>query len=331
MGNLFEIPNITPDVMKKINLNENNKDNKKSNFSEKNYLNVKLGKDEKVKNLTIRILPMDLETGNPFVKVHFHTLKVNKEYFGSEWKSYLCLQKNEDIDHETFGNKCPFCELNKKAYELSTKETNLTKVKELQKLSLNNKSIESVILRCIERGHEEDGVKFWKFNLRSDMTDPYNQIMALYNKRLEKTTKDGKPENILDIFNGRDLNVRITEGNAAPIITYEDDITPLSTDEELMKKWVYDKKRWQDVFTPKPYDFLLLVSEGKLPWFDNEAKKWVDKEEFDKNHKEEQTKREQEQKEVADKLKSDESENVVDDLKSKVSVPNDSEDEELPF
>ena len=100
--------------------------------------------------------------------------------FGTEWKSYLCLKKNKDIDHEKFGNNCPFCELNNGAYELAQKETDPVKRKELIKLSIANKPIECVIVRCIERGHEEDGVKFWKFNLRNDKTDPYNQIMKLH-------------------------------------------------------------------------------------------------------------------------------------------------------
>ena len=87
--------------------------------------------------------------------------------------------------------------------------------------------------------------------------------------------------NILDIYNGRDLNVTITEGNAAPQILDASISTPLSRDEEQMKKWIYDEKKWQDVFSTKPYEYLSLISQMKIPWYDREQSKWVDKEEID--------------------------------------------------
>ena len=48
-----------------------------------------------------------------------------------------------------------------------------------------------------------------------------------------------------------------------------------------MQKWIYDSKKWQDVFTCKPYEYLSLVSQMKTPWFDNVNKVWVDKNEYD--------------------------------------------------
>ena len=286
MGNAINLPNITPESIVLGNDSANNNSNKNKTFDEKNYLNVRLDEKsgEKTKTLTIRLLPMDLKTGSPFVKVHMHNVRVPKEISASGWKSYICLSKNKDIDHERFGTKCPFCELNQLAYQESVKETDEIKKKNFQDISIANKSREAVIVRCIERGKEDEGVKFWKFNLRTDKTDPYNTILNLYQLRKEEGERAGQVLNILDLYNGRDLNVTITEGNAAPQILDASLSTPLSKDEEQMKTWIYDPKKWQDVFTCKSYEYLKLVSEMKIPWYDKDNGVWVDKEEFDKTH-----------------------------------------------
>ena len=286
MEQLLDLPNITFDYI--IEEESNQKQQfKSSNFDVKNYLNVKLEPGETEKSLTIRLLPMDLKTGNPFVKVHVHNVKVPKELSSgaNNYKGFICLQKNKDIDHTKFGNKCPFCELNRVAYEESTKTTDETKKKELQKLSLSNLAQEAVIVRCIERGKEDDGVKFWKFNIRQDKTDPYNQILNLHALRREAGERKGKVVNTLDIYNGRDLTITISEkGTSAPTIIDDSDNSPLSEDENKMREWIFDPKKWQDVFTCKPYEYLELVSQMKIPWFDRELQKWVDKNEYDIRH-----------------------------------------------
>lgn len=284
MGNLIELPNITFDSL--VVENQNKPVEKKvSSFDAKNYLNTRLADGETEKTLTIRLLPMDLKTGNPFVIIHTHNVKVPQSLVKTgekPFKTYICLSKSADIDHEKFGYNCPFCELNKKAYNESTKTTDPVIKKNYQEISLANLSRESVICRCIERGKENEGVKFWKFNLRNDKTDPYNQILKLVNLRRENAEKKGKVENILDIYNGRDLSITFTEGGtSAPTIVDDSDRTPLSENENQMKEWIYDEKKWQDVFTCKPYEYLNLVAQMKTPWFDRDNNVWVDKEEFD--------------------------------------------------
>lgn len=342
MGNRVNLPNINPDLIDNTDLNGKSREKKESTFDTKNYLNIRLDKEagETQKEVTIRLLPMNLETGYPFEKVHFHNIRVNKAIFGTEWKSYVCLAKNEGIDHERFGNKCPLCELNANAYKESEKETNPEKKKELQKLSLNFKSNEAIIVRCIERGKENEGVKFWKFNLRDDKADPYNQIIDLFKYRKKKSLEKGEePENILDLYNGRDLIVTVKstkESNSSVItIRLDEDITPITNDEELLKSWIYDKKTWQEVFPPKDYDYITLVSEGKYPWFDREENKWVDREVFNakKNGK---TQEETKKVEEADKKLREDSEPEKYTEKSSfeqtVSLDNDEDDgEELPF
>lgn len=289
MGNLIQLPNITFDSLV-VEGQEKSAAKKTSIFDAKNYLNTRLSDGETEKTITIRLLPMDLETGNPFVIIHTHNVKVPQSMVKpgeKPFKTYICLNRTKDIDVEKFGRKCPFCEINKKAYEESTKTTDPVVKKNWQEISIANLPKESVICRCIERGKEDEGVKFWKFNIRSDKTDPYNQILKLVNLRKENAERKGKVENILDIYNGRDLTITFTEGStSAPTIVDDMDRSPLSENEELMRQWIFDSKRWQDVFTCKPYEYLSLVAQMRTPWFDRANGVWVDKDEFeDKNKK----------------------------------------------
>jgi hypothetical protein len=289
MGTLINLPNITFDSL--VVEGQKTTDKKTSAFDAKNYLNTRLEKGETEKSLTIRLLPMDLTTGNPFAIVHTHNVKVPQSLVKpgeKPYKTYICLAKNADIDHEKFGTKCPFCEINQKAYKESENTTDPQVKKNWQEISLANLSKEAVICRCIERGKEDEGVKFWKFNLRHDKTDPYHQILKLVNLRRDAAEKKGKVENILDIYNGRDLTITITEGfTSAPTIVDDSDRSPLSESEETMTKWIYDTKKWQDVFTCKPYEYLSLVSQMKTPWFDRANGVWIEKEEVDAAKKQE--------------------------------------------
>lgn len=331
MGNLIELPNITPESIVIGEDNQKNTQKKESSFNEKNYLNVRLDDGENEKTLTIRLLPMDLKTGNPFVKVHVHNVKVPAELATNKakpYKTYICLSKTKDIDHEKFGDKCPFCEINSEAYKESTKESDPIKKKELQRISCDNLAREAVIVRCIERGKEAEGVKFWKFNIRDDKTDPYNQILKLYNLRKEAGEKKGKVVNILDIYNGHDLNVTITaEGTSAPQIVDDSENCPLSEDEEQMKAWIYDTKKWQDVFTCKRYDYLSLVSQMRIPWYDKQNDAWVDKDEFKGEKKAEIDETDQQIKEAEAKAKSAAPAPQKDDLVASITV----QDDDLPF
>jgi hypothetical protein len=341
MGNLIELPNINPESL--ILDGNESKPQRNGNFNLKNYLNVRLDEGETEKTITIRLLPMDLKTGSPFVKVHVHNVKVPKELVKQgqkPFKDYICLSKTADIDHEKFGNKCPFCEINKSAYNESLKCTDPVQKKEWQDISLDNLAREAVIVRCIERGKEDEGVKFWKFKIRSDKADPYNQIIKLYQLRKANAEKKGQTENILDIYNGRDLNITITaaQGTSAPQIVDDSDRSPLSTDEEQMKKWIYDEKKWQDVFTCKPYEYLKLVSEMRIPWFDKENNIWVDKEEYENVHGIQKTEAEQEAKDASEEMKNLAKSAEAAPVTSKVEEKKESfaasitvDDDDLPF
>lgn len=282
MGNVIDLPNITFESLIDIDSKESKK--KTSDFDVKNYLNTRLENGQKERKTSFRLLPMDLTTGNPFLLIHTHTVDVpvgmRKNPKVKEKKQYICLSKN-NLDKSKYGDKCPFCELNKSAYDQSVLATNPQEKKMLQEISINNITKQSVICRGIERGKESDGVKYWKFNLRFDKTDPYHRIMALVKERAKEAEALGKTCNILDMWKGRDLNITFNEGTAAPTIWDASFESPITEDVELLKEWIYNSKKWNEVFGIKPYEYLSLIAEGKTPWFDRETKTWVGKESED--------------------------------------------------
>lgn len=298
--------NITMEAMDcEINTVSSSFKNKEKVFDEKNYLNIRLSDNQTTKELKFRLLPIDGESNTPFKKIHVHTVKVPKEVSPSGWKSYICIEKTEGIDRNIYGSKCPFCEMNREAYKKFSEATEPTIKERWKKISLDNIPKEACIVRGIERGAEEDGPKFWKFNIRKDKTDPKGQIMELYKTRLEESREEGlEDENILDINTGKDLKITISLASdnnqgenrtSVKIVDYGKN-KPLSTDVNQMLEWVNDSKKWSDVFTIKPYDYLSVILEGEIPFYDKTLNKWVKK---------------------MDKLK--EQENQVDDINQKIA------------
>ena len=292
-------------------------------FNEKNYLNTKLEKGQNSKELRIRLLPVDKNSNSPFKTIYMHTVTVPPEVSPkTPWKSYICLSKTEDIDHEILGSKCPFCELNQEAYKNmkewqekyqeakkkydSTKDETYheemsrceVEADRWKTISLKNKPSEGCLMRVIERGAEEDGTKFWKTNVRGDKKDPKNLIKALFKNRYEESIEEAKeenggvlpedfePENILDVETGKDLKITITrvftndgkptDKTTISIVDYGKN-KPLSNDPDEMEKWINDEKVWSDVFVAKPYDYLSLIIDGEVPFYDKANKKWIPK------------------------------------------------------
>ena len=365
MGNVVNIPNVNFNELIQIEQNQTTKKENKSTstFDAKNYLDTRLKKGEKKKELKIRLLPNPSEQGfSPFIKVHTHNLsKLPKEISESGFKNYICLEKT-NIDHEKYGKKCPFCELQREAYNESTKvmaeaeekikelkaelettndlekKTSIeaeisvirgtaeAKKKSLQELSLSNIARESVIMRVIERGKEDEGVKFWKVNVSRRGDDAYSLIKNLAERLYKEGQENGVEENIYDSFKGRDITVTISgsdnekDNKTSISVTPALAQSPISRVEETMRDWIYDEKKWNDVFAVKPYEYLSIISKGEIPWFDRESGKWVSKEVVE-------TKREEHNKAVESKVETQMSEAEV--AVSGMFMTDG--DEELPF
>ena len=300
----YDVAENAVEAEKNINSKNENNGYNQVVFDTKNYLNVKLADGEASKTLQIRLLPFQ-DTRTPFLHIYMHTLKVPKEIAASGWKSYVCLEKTEGLN-ETLGNKCPFCSAAKDAYREAKNETDPQKKAVLREKGKKNLPDEYVVMRCIERGKEDEGVKFWKTKVHQDKGDPYNLICTLAETRKaewladkDNAGKDPKESNILSINEyGYDLLITIKkklesnkEGKMVERTSYQVTDTkkscPLSTDPEQAKAWVFDKNKWSELFVPKPYVYLTIVIDGKLPWYDRTTGKWVSKEEKEEQQNEE--------------------------------------------
>lgn len=285
MGNVVNIPNVNFDELVQIEQNQYvKKEQKTTNFDAKNYLDTRLKKGELKKEIKIRLLPNPNEPGfSPFIKVQTHTLsKLPEAISKSGFKSYICLE-NSNVDSEKFGKKCPFCELRRTAYNESVKENDPAKKKALQELSINNIPRETVIMRVIERGKENEGPKFWKVNISRRGDDAYSLIKNLAERLHKEGLENGVEENLYDSFKGRDIILTISGSDNAKdnkttiTVTQALSQSPISKEEALMSSWIYDEKKWNDVFAVKPYEYLSIISKGEIPWFDRETGKWVSK------------------------------------------------------
>lgn len=332
MGNKNFSVNIDDDAVKNQYEQEQRQPVKKTQFDTKNYLQARLGSNEDTKTLTIRLLPFSPEGGSPFKKVFMHTVKVNKEVSPSGWKTFVCPTHNKK-DGSVMGDKCPFCETSAKARELKSKSLDEPTKKKYGDVEFLNRVKEMWIVRCIERDHEEDGVKFWLFNSSKKKDGVYDKIMNLAKIRSEAAAKKGNTYSIFDLNNGLDLVVTLsrTSDNKTAVQIIDAGLpSPLSEDFDLGEKWIHDSKKWDEVYTVKPYEYMAIIAMGGVPVFSKEENKYVDKEELDKIKEEAEKQRIDEALTEPTKDFSDIAEssgvNIIDGNDVK-----DDDDEDLPF
>lgn len=265
------------DVMAQYERETQPRERKSSSFDPKNYLNARLGANETSKTIVIRLLPFSSEEPVPFHKIHVHQVKVKKEGEASEWKMFVCPTKNH------LGKTCPFCDLAAEYRELKNKATSEIDKKNYSDGEMMNRARDMWIARVIQRGAEDDGVKFWLFPSRK--TDGiYDKIMNLYTQRRNNALAKGSDYNIFDLNSGKDLFLTITkkDNNKTEYqITDDDEKTPLSTSDEQAIKWIEDDKKWTSVYTVKPVEYMEIIINGGVPYYDKESGKYIDKKEFD--------------------------------------------------
>ena len=199
-------------------------------------------------------------------------------------------------------------------------------------------------MRVIDRDNEKDGVKFWKFNKSYRGTGILDQLLALYNNRREELRLEGEENfNLFDLNNGCDIILTISrqfdkEGKELPYNSIKVDAAtkqkPLSQDVDQMNAWISDPKKWYDIYSVKPADYISIILDGKIPHRDDngnlvgvEISSAITKKE--------------EAAEIAEKgeeiLEQDNSATVAQtdttEVKKAVDVTsvNDSDDDELPF
>lgn len=248
----------------------------KTVFNEKNYLQARLANGEKTKEMTIRLLPFNQQETIPFHKVHMHTVRVSKEVSPSGWKTFPCPVKNK------LGDSCPFCEMAEAAKEKKKTATIEQEKKKWNEIEFTYSSKDMWIVRCIERGHEEDGVKFWLFPHSKKQQGVYDKINNIAATRYKKGLTQGKINNIYDLNEGKDLVLTISKDSMDKTqinIADDDSYTPLTSDFEKGLSWINDEKKWEEVYTVKSHDYMSIIAQGGVPVFSKEKNTYVDKEE----------------------------------------------------
>ena len=253
----------------------------KVEFDVNNYLDTRLEKNENEKLITIRLLPFSDTELSPFKKIVVHSVKMTNENGKKVWKKFMCPIGMGKSD------KCPFCEMADKARSLYFKEKDEVKKKEYGDIEFMNKPKDYWLVRCIDRAHEDHGVKFWRFPGSANGKGIFDQIYSIFLTRKEK----GK--NIFDLYNGKDLIINVKrqvnksgKESMVYIISDDDEYTPLHKDESKMEEWVNDSKRWEDVYSVKDYEYMAIVAQGEYPVWSKNLNRFIASSDAEKISKE---------------------------------------------
>lgn len=217
------------------------------------YFTIALQDGENQGEKSIRILPNQDDPTKWYKVGYFHNVKIGKRYT----KLYDPAQDNEPS---------PLNDAYK--YLMGTGDS------DDRKTANTYRSRQYFIVRCIERGKEHEGVKFWRFPAVQDGSGIMDKIAPL----VKKYGAFWNP------FEGYDITISITRDKSRDKVGYSkassiipDRESKLNDDENQAIQILEDPMVWTDVFRKKSNDYLLLVAEGSEPMWDAELKKFVGK------------------------------------------------------
>jgi hypothetical protein len=244
---------------------ENNKSGNSSSGSYEQdfskYFAVRLEDDENSGEQTIRLMapkegvhPLIKEGETPFDEGHWHSVKV-----GGKWRKIYCRKHND-------GEHCPLCEVSDELWQ-EWKETGDKGSKEL---SNSYKARKYYIARLIYRGHEKDGVKFWRFPHNFKGEGALDKMIPIFTKKGDVTNpREGRD---LTLILGRD-NKKYTKITSI----MSEDPGMLTEDVAQAKEWVGDTTTWKDVYSAQPLDYVQLIADGEIPQWDKNLERFVAK------------------------------------------------------
>jgi hypothetical protein len=209
--------------------------------------------DEKSNSGTrrIRILPTK-DGSSPFKEAWYHEIQV-----GGKWQKFYDPGKNDN-------ERSP---LNEVYEELMS--TGKESDKELAK---QYKSRKFYIVKVIDRDHEEDGVKFWRFKHNYKNEGILDKIIPIWRNKGD----------ITDPEKGRDLIIELSKQKTpkgaayttVSTIMYED-AAPIHESKTVLKEWVEDEMTWLDVYSKKPVEYLESIARGEVPRWDSDKGGYV--------------------------------------------------------
>jgi hypothetical protein len=216
----------------------------------KRYFTTVLPKGSKGEERRIRILPTK-DGSSPFVEVYFHEIQVDGKWV----KLY---------DPKQEGKRSPLNEVN---------ESLMGKGVEADREAARQyRSRKFYIVKVIDRDHESDGVKFWRFKHNHKGDGVIDKVFPIFRNKGDVTNAE----------TGRDLILSLTLTKAGTGKEYtvinsvlNDDPSPLHTDADVAKTWLEDELTWSDVYSKKGEDYLEMVARGEVPRWDTASSKWV--------------------------------------------------------
>ena len=216
----------------------------------KRYFTTVLPKGSKGEERRIRILPTK-DGSSPFVEVYFHEIQVDGKWV----KLY---------DPKQEGKRSPLNEVNEALMG--------TGVEADREAARQYRSRKFYIVKVIDRDHESDGVKFWRFKHNHKGDGVIDKVFPIFRNKGDVTNAE----------TGRDLILSLTLTKAGPGKEYtvinsvlNDDPSPLHTDADVAKTWLEDELTWSDVYSKKGEDYLEMVARGEVPRWDTASSKWV--------------------------------------------------------
>jgi len=216
----------------------------------KKYFVTILPKGSKGEDRRIRILPTP-DGSSPFKEVYFHEVQVD-----GKWVKLF--------DPKQEGKRSPLNEV----YE----GLMMTGVESDKELARQYRSRKFYIVKVIDRDHEQDGPKFWRFKHNAKGDGVLDKIFPIFKNKGDVT----------DTQKGRDLiiSLTLTKSGTGKEYTSINSVIPedaglLHEDENVAKTWLEDELTWSDVYSKKGEDYLEMIAKGEIPRWDNESKKWV--------------------------------------------------------
>ena len=216
----------------------------------KKYFTTVLPKGSKGEERRIRILPTK-DGSSPFVEAYFHEVQVD-----GKWVKLF--------DPKQEGKRSPLNEV----YE----GLMMTGVDSDKELARTYRSRKFYIVKVIDRDHENDGVKFWRFKHNHKGDGIMDKVFPIFRNKGDITNAE----------TGRDLilSLALTKAGTGKEYTVinsvlNDDPSALHTDADVAKTWLDDELTWSDVYARKGEDYLELVARGEAPRWDSDQKRYV--------------------------------------------------------
>lgn len=199
----------------------------------------------------VRILPTS-DGSSPFKEAWYHEIQV-----GGKWQKFYDPGKNDN-------ERSP---LNEVYEELMS--TGKESDKELAK---QYKSRKFYIVKVVDRDHEEDGVKFWRFKHNYKNEGILDKIIPIWRNKGDITDPEKGRDLIIEL--GKQKTPKGAVYTTVSTIMYEDP-SPVHENKETMEEWLKDELGWQDVYSKKPVEYLEAIARGETPRWDSEKGGYV--------------------------------------------------------